>query len=59
MPNETRYVRGFKASLRGDLNCMIAFGGIDKLTCRRAQALPDKGLIALYVVARAHSECVF
>ena len=33
--------------------------GVDKLTCRRGQALPNKGLIALYVVARARSECVF
>ena len=32
--------------------------GIDKLTCRRGLALPDRGLNALYVGASAHSERV-
>jgi len=33
--------------------------GIDKLTCGRGLALPDRGLSAPHVVANAHSECVF
>ena len=32
--------------------------GIDKLTCRRGLALPDRGLDVLYSGASAHSECV-
>ena len=36
----------------------IARTGIDKLTCRRVLALPDRGLNVLYVDARAHSACV-
>ena len=37
----------------------MAHEGIDKLTCRRGLALPDRGLSAPHVVANAHSECVF
>ena len=33
--------------------------GIDKLTCRPGLALPDRDPSALYVVASAHSQCVF
>ena len=32
--------------------------GIDKLSCRRGLALPDRGINALYVNASAHSERV-
>ena len=45
-------------------NCLREAGagssnlGIDKLTCKRGLALPDRGLNALYVDASAHSERV-